>query len=115
MNRHSPREAVMQRTLFTLIVLSICTTSLAADAPKVLVAPFVETGNRPAFPWVGRAIQRALVTELSETGEARPIAAGEHVKLGFDEKHLPAVIDAGKSEGAAYVVVGAFEVTDGQL
>jgi TolB-like protein len=99
----------MRKLLPILFVACSFTSTFAADPPTVLVAPFNETGKAD-HPWIAAALHRGVMAELSFDGSANPIVPPAGVRLTHEKDALQAAVDAGKSAGAAYVIVGTYEV-----
>src|SRR5688572_12985329 len=94
-----------------LAVLTIASGSRAADAPKVLVAPFTEISDGPKREWISRAIQQALVAELARVPLVSPMNAKVEVKA--DDAQAAAA--AAKDAGAAFAVFGAYQLVEQEL
>src|SRR5688572_22936387 len=106
-------DVAMTRTVAAtlLAILTITHAARAADAPKVLVAPFTEISDGAKREWVGRAVQQALVAELARLSIVSPINAPADAKVDDAES----AIAAAKSAGAAYVVFGAYQLREQEL
>jgi TolB-like protein len=83
---------------------------LSAHPPRVVVFPFAPTGSVGAYDWIGRGIQQSLVADLSRSGTAQVVfpttqPAGERVNR----------MQMAAEAGANAVVVGTYQVNDGEV
>ncbi len=104
-----------------LLALTVAGTS-AADAggtsrpliiespPRVMVLPFVPTGDANSYAWVGEGIQQSLLTEVSRPGmTAFTIPATQSSTVTGDP------VAAAASAGATVVVYGNFQINSGDI
>src|SRR5690606_33000775 len=74
-----------------------------------IVLPFEEISANPSQGWMGQAISRSIVAELSQMRMVKP-SVGDRATADAERAHAVA-----KAAGAEYVVVGGFQLLDPQL
>lgn len=103
----------MTRILPILLTLALLSPlASAADAPKVLIAPFTEISEGPQRAWIARAFQQALVAELSRLPLVTPVRP-ESGASGIDDPKTAA--EAARAVDAAFAVYGAYQLVEQEL
>src|SRR5688572_3613615 len=103
----------MTRILAALLALVFTSTTVAAaDAAKVLVAPFNEISDGAKREWVGRAIQQSLVAELSRLPDVSPVNGKPEIGVIDD---VDEAVRAAGGAGTPYVVFGAYQLVEQEL
>lgn len=78
-------------------------------ADKILVLPFNGLNPSEYQAWLGRSIQQSLLADLTAVAPGRVSAAD------IDARDVNAALDAGRKNGARYVVFGNFTTVDHDL
>jgi TolB-like protein len=80
--------------------------------PRVLVMPFDELSDAPKREWIGQAMQRALVAELTRSGLVAVMTPPTDAPAAKD---VAAVASVGRDMHAPLAIVASYQVVDQNL
>ena len=103
------------RMLAVLAVVVVAgAASAGADAPsgdgRVLLLPFLQTGETQEGQWIGKAMQQNMLNELSRAG-GLDVMVNEGGGVGDPEQARKAAAD----RGARFVVFGSYQMSAGMV